>query len=100
MARREYVADQYAKQLGYGEEFADYLEEYGLFYDRPVPFVWLTLQTHPPVELRIDRLRDPLAGVTREELDEMEAALIRQRDANPEPETAREPEPGRRRKVS
>jgi Zn-dependent protease with chaperone function len=50
---REYVADQYAKDLGYGEEFADYLEEYGLFYDRPVPFVWLTLQTHPPVELRI-----------------------------------------------
>jgi Zn-dependent protease with chaperone function len=91
--RREYVADQYAKTLGYGEEFADYLEEYGLFYDRPVPFVWLTLQTHPPVELRIDRLRDPLAGVTREELDELEAALPHQRDANPEPETEPEAEP-------
>jgi hypothetical protein len=90
---REYVADQYAKDLGYGEEFADYLEEYGLFYDRPVPFVWLTLQTHPPVELRIDRLRDPLAGVTSEELDEMEAALVGQREANPELATAREPEP-------
>lgn len=95
---REYIADQYAKQLGYGEEFADYLEEYGLFYDRPVPFVWLTLQTHPPVELRIDRLRDPLAGVTREELDEMEAQLPQRREANPEPEAepdpAPEPDPG------
>ena len=71
---REYAADKYAADLAYGDDFADYLEEYGLFYDRPVPFVWLTLQTHPPVELRIDRLRGPLdgplAGMSQEELDD------------------------------
>jgi len=83
---REYVADQYAKKLGYGEEFADYLEEYGLFYDRPVPFVWLTLQTHPPVELRIDRLRDPLGGLTQDDLDGMAAELDRHLEQEPEPE--------------
>ena len=56
---REYAADHYAKNLGYGEELAEYLEEGPLFFDRPVPFIWASLHTHPPVELRIDRLLDP-----------------------------------------
>ena len=55
---REYAADQYAKNLGYGEELAEYMESHALFYDRPVPFIWASLHTHPPVELRIDRLLD------------------------------------------
>jgi Zn-dependent protease with chaperone function len=56
--QREYVADQYAKDLGEGEDLADYMETHALFYDRPVPFIWNTLHTHPPTELRIDRLRE------------------------------------------
>jgi hypothetical protein len=28
-----------------------------LIHDHPVPFIWLTEHTHPPAELRIDRLR-------------------------------------------
>ncbi len=56
--QREYEADQYAKHLGQGEELAGYMETNALFYDRPVPFLWLTEHTHPPTELRIDRLRE------------------------------------------
>lgn len=53
----EYQADQYAATLGVGQELAESLETNGLIYDRPVPFNWLTAHTHPPTELRIDRLR-------------------------------------------
>ena len=56
--QREYAADQYAKDLGQGEDLADYMETHALFYDRPVPFIWNSLHTHPPTELRIDRLRN------------------------------------------
>jgi hypothetical protein len=28
-----------------------------LIHDHPVPFIWMTEHTHPPTELRIDRLR-------------------------------------------
>jgi Zn-dependent protease with chaperone function len=54
---REYVADQYAVQLGQGDELADFLELHALIHDHPVPFIWLTEHTHPPTELRIDKLR-------------------------------------------
>ncbi len=54
---REYVADQYAVRLGQAEELADFLEIHALIHDHPVPFIWLTEHTHPPTELRIDRLR-------------------------------------------
>ena len=54
---REYTADQYAARLGQAEELADFLEVHALLHDHPVPFVWLTEHTHPPTELRIDRLR-------------------------------------------
>jgi Zn-dependent protease with chaperone function len=56
--QREYAADRYAKDLGQGEDLADYMETHALFYDRPVPFIWNSLHTHPPTELRIDRLRN------------------------------------------
>jgi Zn-dependent protease with chaperone function len=55
---REYAADQYAARLGQGEELADFLELHALIHDHPVPFIWLTEHTHPPTELRIDRLRN------------------------------------------
>jgi Zn-dependent protease with chaperone function len=54
---REYLADQHAIALGQGEELADFLEVHALIHDHPVPFIWATEHTHPPVELRIDRLR-------------------------------------------
>ena len=54
---REYHADQYAAALGQGEELSDFLEVHALIHDNPIPFLWLTEHTHPPTELRIDRLR-------------------------------------------
>jgi Zn-dependent protease with chaperone function len=54
---REYTADQHAARLGQGDELADFLEIHALINDHPVPFIWLTEHTHPPTELRIDRLR-------------------------------------------
>ncbi len=54
---REYTADQYAARLGQADELADFLEIHGLIHDHPIPFIWLTEHTHPPTELRIDRLR-------------------------------------------
>jgi len=54
---REYLADQYAANLGQAEELADFLEIHALMHDQPVPLIWLTEHTHPPSELRIDRLR-------------------------------------------
>lgn len=55
--RREYAADAYAANLGQADELADFLETHALLHDHPVPYIWLTEHTHPPVELRIDRLR-------------------------------------------
>jgi Zn-dependent protease with chaperone function len=54
---REYLADAFAGCLGEGDELADFLETYALAHDSPVPFIWLTEHTHPPTELRVDRLR-------------------------------------------
>jgi Zn-dependent protease with chaperone function len=54
---REYLADEYAARLGEGRELADFLEVHALLHDHPVPFVWLSEHTHPPTELRIERLR-------------------------------------------
>lgn len=53
----EYQADQYAAMLGQGDELADFLEINSLAFDQPVPFTWMAAVTHPPSELRIDRLR-------------------------------------------
>jgi Zn-dependent protease with chaperone function len=54
---REYTADQYAARLGQADELADFLEVHALIHDHPIPFIWTTDHTHPPTELRIDRLR-------------------------------------------
>jgi Zn-dependent protease with chaperone function len=55
--QREYKADEYAASLGQADELADFLEIHALIHDHPVPFIWLSEHTHPPTELRIDRLR-------------------------------------------
>jgi Zn-dependent protease with chaperone function len=55
---REYKADAYAAKLGQADDLADFLENHALIHDHPVPYIWLTEHTHPPVELRIDKLRD------------------------------------------
>jgi Zn-dependent protease with chaperone function len=54
---REYKADQYAAALAQADELADFLEIHALIHDHPIPFIWLTDHTHPPTELRVDRLR-------------------------------------------
>ncbi len=62
---REYTADRFAAGLGQADELADFLEVHALMHDHPVPFMWLTEHTHPPTELRIDKLRnsfDPRAA--------------------------------------
>jgi hypothetical protein len=56
--RREYKADAYAAALGQADDLADFLENHALIHDHPVPYIWLTEHTHPPAELRIDKLRD------------------------------------------
>jgi len=56
--RREYAADAHAAKLGQADELADFLETHALLHDHPIPYIWLTQHTHPPVELRIDRLRN------------------------------------------
>lgn len=54
---REYEADSYAARLGQAEELAEFLENFALIHDQPIPFIWLTEHAHPPAELPIDRLR-------------------------------------------
>jgi Zn-dependent protease with chaperone function len=53
---REHQADEYAAHLGQAASLARFLELNALDEDLPVPFVWLTDTSHPPVEHRIDRL--------------------------------------------
>lgn len=66
---REYRADAYAVSLGQGDELAAFLQSNALPFDRPVPFLIFTEQTHPPTELRIDRINHLI-----EERREQEAA--------------------------
>jgi hypothetical protein len=68
---REYLADRFATGLGEGDELADFLETYALAHDSPVPLIWLTEHTHPPTELRLDRVRRAAADDDeREEIAE------------------------------
>ncbi|HLI33274.1 MAG TPA: M48 family metalloprotease [Solirubrobacteraceae bacterium] len=53
---REHAADHYAATLGQADLLAEYLDLHALASDIPVPFVWLTSESHPPTEHRIDRL--------------------------------------------
>jgi Zn-dependent protease with chaperone function len=59
---RELEADAYAAEIGQGEQLADFLEAHALIHDEPAPWSWLEANTHPPTELRIDRLRGAVAG--------------------------------------
>lgn len=54
---REYHADDYAANLGQADDLAEFLDTHALIHDLPIALVWLTEHTHPPTELRIDRLR-------------------------------------------
>lgn len=55
--QREYHADEYAARLGQGPQLAWSLENSALLHDRPVPFAWMSQNSHPPTELRIERLQ-------------------------------------------
>jgi len=55
--RREYAADHYAYLLGQGPQLAALMDDEFLMFDRPVPFAFMnSANSHPPTELRIDRL--------------------------------------------
>jgi Zn-dependent protease with chaperone function len=53
---REFAADRYAAKLGQGEALVRFLDTNALENDLPVPFMWLSEQSHPSTEHRIDRL--------------------------------------------
>jgi Zn-dependent protease with chaperone function len=53
---REFAADEYAANLGQGPALARFLDTHALENDLPVPFMWLTPESHPYSEHRIDRL--------------------------------------------
>lgn len=53
---REFAADEYAAKLGQGPALARFLDTNALENDLPVPFMWLTQESHPYSEHRIDRL--------------------------------------------
>jgi len=54
---QEYEADRFAASIGWAAELAEFLETHIQELDHPVPLVGLTSHTHPPTELRIDKLR-------------------------------------------
>jgi Zn-dependent protease with chaperone function len=60
---REKVADEYAARLGQGAVLADYLDTHALAGDLPTPFKFLSSDSHPWTEHRIE-------GVDAASLDE------------------------------
>jgi Zn-dependent protease with chaperone function len=54
---REYDADAYAAALGCADDLAQHLLDEHLILDTPVPHLLFNPASHPPVALRIDRLR-------------------------------------------
>ena len=57
--QREFEADQFAARLGEADSLAQFLETEALFFDRPVPFAFMSKNNHPPTEHRLDRLTNP-----------------------------------------
>lgn len=45
---REYAADRYSYLLGQGPQQAEFLEQYGLIHDFPIPWPWPRQQLPPP----------------------------------------------------
>jgi len=95
---REYVADRFAARLGEADALADFLEVHALAYDHPVPFLWLTEHTHPPAELRIERLRRAAiaGGSLAEGPEPVKAAPAGPPAADPDGPTLTEPGPSAR----
>jgi len=54
---RSLGAEACAAALGQTEELTEFLEMNALIHDHPIPFIFLSQRSHPPTELRIDRLR-------------------------------------------
>lgn len=53
---REHRADQYAANLGQAGSLGEFLDERRQTIDLPVPFVWLSEESHPWTEHRVERL--------------------------------------------
>jgi Zn-dependent protease with chaperone function len=96
---REYLADQHAARLGQADELADFLELHALIHDQPVPFIWLTEHTHPPTELRIDRLRKAASGSVATGAEPVKAAPAGPPAAGPDGPTLTEPTPSAERSL-
>jgi Zn-dependent protease with chaperone function len=94
---REYQADQYAAGLGQADELADFLELHALIHDHPVPFIWLTEHTHPPTELRIDRLRKTANAQVATGAEPVKDAPAGPPAAGPDGPTLTEPAPSAER---
>jgi Peptidase family M48 len=92
---REHTADQYAAQLGQAEELAEFLEIHALIHDHPVPLIWLTEHTHPPTELRIDKLRKAAfrVGAVAPGSEPVKAAPTGPPTAGPDGPALTEPDP-------
>jgi Zn-dependent protease with chaperone function len=99
--KREYAADRYAAALGQSEELADFLEIRALIHDHPVPLIWLTEHTHPPTELRIDKLRrtSPVAELVAPGSEPVKAAPVGPPAAGPDGPAWTEPDPSAGRAV-
>ena len=54
---REYAADRYAAALGYGEDLAEHLADFEQPLDLAGPTLPFNRSEHPPIALRIERLR-------------------------------------------
>jgi Zn-dependent protease with chaperone function len=55
--RQEYEADSWAASIGWAPELAEFLQTHVLELDHPIPLEVLSSHSHPPTELRIDKLR-------------------------------------------
>ncbi len=98
---REYIADEYAAALGQADELADFLEVHALIHDHPVPLIWLTEHTHPPTELRVDKLRKtgPIAHLVAAGSEPVKAAPAGPPAAGPHGPALTEPNPSAGRAI-
>ncbi len=59
---REYAADAHAAALGQAEDLAQHLSDYELPFDAPQRRLFFNASQHPPVALRVERLRGGFAA--------------------------------------
>ncbi len=95
---RECTADRFAASLGQAKELADF---HALIDDHPVPSIWMTEQTHPPTELRVDKLRNtgPIVDLVATGSEPVKAAPMGPLAAGPAGPAVTEPDPSAGRAI-